>query len=176
MTDALHLRPATQQDLAFLREVYADTRRDELALTEWDEAACDAFVSMQFEAQSRHYHSRFPDASLAVVEQHGKAVGRLWVHQSPQAIHVLDISLVSAHRGQGVGGLCLQQLLDRALALRLPVRLQVEQTNPARRLYERLGFVATEAQGLYLSMEWRANASSDPKTRPQMMEICDEQA
>ena len=35
-----------------------------------------------------------------------------------------------------------------------PVRLHVEPSNPARRLYERLGFTRIADQGLYWLMEW----------------------
>jgi ribosomal protein S18 acetylase RimI-like enzyme len=35
-----------------------------------------------------------------------------------------------------------------------PVRIHVEQFNPAQRLYRRLGFRPVEDQGVYSLMEW----------------------
>ena len=36
-----------------------------------------------------------------------------------------------------------------------PVRIHVERFNPARRLYDRLGFHQTADEGVYLQLEWR---------------------
>ena len=36
-----------------------------------------------------------------------------------------------------------------------PLRIHVERFNPARRLYERLGFRQIEDRGVYLFMQWR---------------------
>jgi ribosomal protein S18 acetylase RimI-like enzyme len=44
--------------------------------------------------------------------------------------------------------------LDEAARDRLPVRLYVEQFNPALRLYQRLGFLPIGEQGIYIHMEW----------------------
>jgi ribosomal protein S18 acetylase RimI-like enzyme len=48
-----------------------------------------------------------------------------------------------ALQGQGIGMLVIQQVLDEAKRSGKPVVLQVLKVNPARRLYERLGFSAT---------------------------------
>ena len=45
--------------------------------------------------------------------------------------------------------------MRRAAELGKPVRLHVEQHNPARHLYERLGFVILEERDFNLYMEWR---------------------
>lgn len=59
-----------------------------------------------------------------------------------EAIPELSIWVRADRRGSGVGGRLLAALLDRAEAAGLPgVSLSVEAGNPARRLYERTGFV-----------------------------------
>jgi hypothetical protein len=48
----------------------------------------------------------------------------------------------------------------------LPVVLHVEPANPARRLYERLGFVARAAEGIHLAMERPAPAGASGPPAP----------
>ena len=68
-----------------------------------------------------------------------------------------DIALLPAWRGRGLGGRCLQALVDQGRAL----GIQVELHNPARRLYERLGFVADGApQGLHQARVRPAQSAS----------------
>lgn len=46
-------------------------------------------------------------------------------------------------------------MLAEARGKNLPVRIHVEQFNPALRLYERLGFTKIHDEGIYHLMEWR---------------------
>jgi ribosomal protein S18 acetylase RimI-like enzyme len=56
----------------------------------------------------------------------------------------LAIAVLPQYIGQGIGALLLARLLDDARALYPAVVLSVRATNPARRLYERLGFVVVD--------------------------------
>lgn len=47
-------------------------------------------------------------------------------------------------QGQGIGTHLVRRVLDEGLGAGLPVTLRVLKGNPARRLYERLGFVVVE--------------------------------
>ncbi len=151
------LRPATDHDRAFLLAVYASTRAEELAQVPWDAATREAFVRQQFAAQEAHYRAHYPQSLLQVIVDDSagapRDIGRLWTDHRPDALHVLDISLLAAARGRGVGTRHLLTLRDEAHARGVPLSIYVEIHNPARRLYERLGFTAAgEPQGLYLRM------------------------
>jgi ribosomal protein S18 acetylase RimI-like enzyme len=52
-------------------------------------------------------------------------------------------------RNRGIGTQLTRIVLEYADMLRLPASLHVEPFNPAKRMYERLGFVVSEARGLY---------------------------
>lgn len=163
------LRPATAADDHFLRQVYAGTRADELALTDWDAARREAFVALQYRAQAAHYQAHWPDAqrSVIVAWQGGVAqdAGRLWLHQRADSIHVLDIALLAAFRGQGIGTGCLQHLMQQAEAGGRALTIYVEAGNPARRLYDRLGFVPVgQPQGVHQHMAWRRVATPSMET------------
>ena len=168
------LRPVDAADNSFLLRVYAGTRVDELALTTWDEATKDAFVRMQYRAQARHYKAHWPGAEHGVitVQQHGvsRDVGRLWLHRRVDTVHVLDIAVLPEWRSRGVGGRVLRHLMDEADASGRALTIYVEAANPARRLYDRLGFQPVgQPDGAHQFMRWR-------HVTMEAMETCNEQA
>lgn len=81
--------------------------------------------------------------------------GRLWVDRSGEVTHVLDITLLPAYRRLGLGTALLRELIDEAEAAGRVLSVHVEQFNPARTLYERLGFVAVTTHGVHVLMERR---------------------
>ena len=149
------LRPIEAADEPFLRQVYASTRADEMALVNWDESQKNAFVNMQFDAQHRSYLNQFPSAQFQIVELDGRPIGRLYVDRRENEIHVIDIALLPEKRNDGIGTALLRSILQEAAAAGRPVRIHVEQFNPALRLYKRLGFSEVGTDGLYFLMEWR---------------------
>ena len=148
------LRPATDGDEDFLREVYGSTRADELAMTPWSDEEKAAFVAWQFAAQAAYYREVYPDASRDVIVVDGADAGRLYVSREETEIRVVDISLLPGFRARGVGTELLNAILAEAAADRKRVTIHVEQHNPARGLYERLGFAPVEDLGVYLRMEY----------------------
>lgn len=152
----MRLRPDTPADRALLRRVYASTREIEMGLVDWPDAQKQAFLDMQFEAQDRHYRGAYPEAAFLVVEHEGVPAGRLVVDRGGDAIHIVDLALLPTHRGQGLGGALLQELIDEGRATRRPVRIYVERSNRARSLYDRLGFVVIGEGDVHHLMEWRA--------------------
>lgn len=142
-------RPMADDDLPFVAELYASTRRDEIAQAGWPPESQAAFLKQQHEAQHSHYSQHFPDAERLIVERGGEPVGRLYLREEGDRRHVIDISLVPECRGQGIGGAILRDVLDQAAELGKGVSIFVEKNNPARRLYDRLGFEPVEDAGVY---------------------------
>lgn len=153
-TGRISLRPIRPEDRAFLARLYATTREAELAQVPWTEPQKAAFLRMQFEAQDRFYRETFPAARFDVIESGSEPIGRLYVDSRQDEIRLIDIALLPEHRGTGLGTALLQQLMDEARAASLPLTLHVEQSNPARHLYERLGFVAQAQDGMHVAMRW----------------------
>ncbi len=142
-------RPMTDGDLPFVAELYASTRREEVAQTGWPAEIQEAFLVQQHEAQHSHYSKHFADAEWLIVERSGEAIGRLYLRDDPEGLHIIDISLVPDSRGQGIGGAILRDVLGQARDLRKGVSIHVEKFNPARHLYQRLGFEVVEDGGVY---------------------------
>jgi GNAT superfamily N-acetyltransferase len=62
--------------------------------------------------------------------------------------------LLPEYRRHGLGTALLEAILDEGARRRLPVSIYVERFNPARALYNRLGFQLIEDQDVYLLMRW----------------------
>ena len=147
------LRPATAADDELLTAIYASTRAEELDLVAWPPGERQAFQQAQFLAQRRDWASRFPGATHDVVELGGQGVGRLVLHVDDARVLVVDVALLPVVRGRGVGTIVLRGVLADADARARPVRLHVESTNRARRLYRRLGFEVVGRGETHLEME-----------------------
>ena len=148
---------ATAADREFLFEVYAASRDSEMALVPWSDEQKQAFLRMQFDAQDRHYRTHYPEARFQVIHHEGQPVGRLYVFEGADEIRIMDIALLPAWRGAGIGSALLRDVLARAGELNRSVTLHVEHNNPARRLYDRLGFRPVSDEGIYVRMQWDFN-------------------
>ena len=151
-TPEVTLRPATDADLEFLLQVYAATRAEELAQVPWSVEQKDAFLRQQFGAQHAWWHEHYIGTTFDLVLVHGEPAGRFYVHHGPTDIRVVDIALLPPYRGTGIGSRLLRELFAEGDAAGKRVSVHVEKFNPARRLYERLGFQEVEDKGLYLLM------------------------
>jgi GNAT superfamily N-acetyltransferase len=149
------LRPVRAEDEEFLRAVYAGTRAEELALVPWDEAQRAAFIRFQFAAQQRFYKSEYPDAEHHVILNNREPVGRLYVDRRAEEIRILDIALLPAHRGLGIGTPLIKALMAEAVGSARPVSIYVDRDGRAQRLFARLGFSAREDNGIQVLMEFR---------------------
>ena len=155
MPPELALRPIEPADRPFLERVYASTRSEELASVPWSELQKAAFLQFQFNAQDQHYRLHYAGARFDVILAAGTAVGRLYVERSEREIRLIDIALLPEHRGAGIGGALLAQLIAEARGERKPITIHVERFNPAQRLYQRLGFRPTGSEtGVYQLMAW----------------------
>jgi ribosomal protein S18 acetylase RimI-like enzyme len=119
----------------------------------WDDTQKEAFLRHQFDAQDVWWRENYAEASFDVIVVEGEPAGRLYVHRGPSEIRIVDIALLPAHRGNGVGTRLLEDLLAEGDASGKSVTIHVERMNPALRLYERLGFALAEDKGVYLFLE-----------------------
>jgi ribosomal protein S18 acetylase RimI-like enzyme len=135
----MNIRPAAQDDLDLLWQFLAMAAYEpEVAV-----AKTIPFVATHLDGWQRPTDFGF------VAETGGQAVGAAWVRQfaaeeSPFFVDddtpEITIGVIDSVRGQGVGHALLRALIAEAAARRVGLCLNVRETNPARRLYERLGF------------------------------------
>lgn len=154
------LRAADDTDISFLAAVYAAAREAELAAVAWTPAARREFLQLQFLLQHRYYREHYADADFLVIEAGGHRLGRLyWCSRGDHAV-LMDISLLPAARGRGLGGALLALLTARADQQGQDITLHVEPANPAKRLYDRHGFQVEADNQVYLRMRRRAGNGS----------------
>jgi ribosomal protein S18 acetylase RimI-like enzyme len=134
------LRPATEAD----REFFFATRRAGFrALVDWDDDVERAKADREFD-----------ELPVQIVLVGGEAVGYLAVLDEHDHLFLDEVVLVERAQGRGLGTELVRALLGDAAERDVPVRLSVLVNNPARRLYERLGFRVTSVEHPRVRMEW----------------------
>lgn len=157
----LVLRALHTADLPWLRELYAQTRADELAAVPWPDAMRRAFLDQQFDLQHRHFIRDADDTAYLAIEHDGAPVGRLYLRRTVDTHWIVDIALDARARGRGWGTALLRAVQADAQARGADVALHVLYHNPrARSLYARLGFVVEDEGDTHARMRWRAAAVS----------------
>lgn len=147
-------RAPSEGDADFLARLYASTRPDLHSATA-DPAFVAALPGMAQRLQGADYRRRFPDADYLLIERGGAACGRIVLDAAPAALRLVDIALLPAARGQGLGRHILRALQRCAAGAGLPLTLSVHHANPdARRLYESLGFRGTASDDGAMQMMW----------------------
>jgi ribosomal protein S18 acetylase RimI-like enzyme len=134
------IRPAKAADIDLLWQA--------LAIASYEPSAAAA-RAIPLVAAHLHAWPRAGDFGV-VAEQQGQFAGAAWARQYTLAedpsFYVdantpeLSIGVAAAARGQGIGQALLAALIAEACARRLGLCLNVRDTNPAIRLYERNGF------------------------------------
>ena len=152
----LRHRPATREDEPFLQRLFASARASIFAALPLPEEQKLAFIAMQYRARQQHYRAQFPEPDETVLEKDGEPVGALILHRGSEVWRILDISVLEEVRNRGIGTHALNQVLLEAPR---SVALSVEAHNPAKRLYERLGFRDVDSDGIFVEM---IHPSTDP--------------
>jgi len=110
------------------------------------------------EQRTRFFASTDP-ATHRIIELDGRPVGCLAVRWLPDQVKLDRILLLPAHQNRGIGTHLVREVVAKAGVAGLPVRLRVFRVNPARRLFECLGFVATGETETHVLMEHAVDRS-----------------
>ena len=138
------LRLATASDVEFLYNLLKVALGPyvELVFGPWNEE----------EERAKFFEATRP-GEHQIVERAGEPIGCLKVQRSSSEFKLNRVFLLPAFQGRGIGSELVRDLLIEAHSAGLPVRLRVFKINPARRLYERLGFVVTGETEFHVNME-----------------------
>jgi GNAT superfamily N-acetyltransferase len=133
LTKQISFRPTTAEDPAFLYDLHRAAMQHYVAQTwGWDEAW-----------QRNYFQQQFNPEECQIITFQGKDVGVVSVIKGETEVFLKFIEVLPEYQNQGVGTAVIQSILEKAHHTGHPVCLQVLRVNPARSLYERLGFLIT---------------------------------
>jgi ribosomal-protein-alanine N-acetyltransferase len=146
--DDVTIRTATATDLPFIYRCDLAYMR-EFAPNEavgWAVA-----IDRQLKTWTENLHRLF------IIEVAGEAVGdTLWTPETdaPGKAVIITIHIVEKFRRRGLAKQVLEKAIEDARVNGYPIMtLQVDKKNPAKKLYEAMGFVYTHEDEVYLSYE-----------------------
>jgi GNAT superfamily N-acetyltransferase len=143
---AYSLRDATQRDFEFLYSLNVQTMKSYVEQTwGWDDAD-----------QLARFGAAFDPTNRKIIVSDGQDVGVVAVEKSPRGVFIALVQIAPQWQRRGIGTQVIEDIMNAARMRGLPTRLQVLKVNPARRLYERLGFHLVEETQTHYVMEFRA--------------------
>jgi ribosomal protein S18 acetylase RimI-like enzyme len=156
MPPPLLLRPAADADDAFTQALYASTRADLQQLPLPPEQLAQ-LIAMQQRVHEAGQRSAYPNAEILILEHAACAAGRAVLAPLGSNWRLVELAVLPAMRGRGLGAALLAALQERARAHGASIGLAVLRSNAAAvRLYERAGFTIAGGNELQHQMVWRA--------------------
>jgi ribosomal protein S18 acetylase RimI-like enzyme len=126
------VRPALADDFDFCADLYFGEM--ERTIRE---------LNLDFAKQATNLRQRWDAQQVRIITLDGADIG--WVQSmiEDDALFLGQLFVAPAHQGRGIGTTIVQRLIEEAACDRRAVTLGVVKTNPALRLYQRLGFRTT---------------------------------
>lgn len=138
----VRLRPARADDANWCVQSYSQ----EVAATERtldDQARAEKIA---------RFKSRLEVEHVRIIARGDRNVGWMQLEPGDEQIFIVQLFVDGPLRNGGIGTAALHLLLADADANHLKIRLGVRKTNPARRLYPRLGFITFDEDDRKLYM------------------------
>jgi ribosomal protein S18 acetylase RimI-like enzyme len=154
MLEGMELRREEPDDAAFLKQLFYAVRSPEFGAAGWPEEQMRDFLAIQERMQWTHYDRTYKRLERWIAEKNGRPIGRLYLATEPDALRVVEISIMPEDRGRGLGRELLRGVLEQASAAGLDVVLSVDRGNPAEDLYRRMGFETVRDEGMKTGMRW----------------------
>jgi len=133
-------RPETAEDEPFLRRLIMQTITEQLMASSWPEPMREHLLGIQYTAR-RAAHADLPGRESRIISVDGEDVGWLVVADLEDEVRLVEIMVLSEHRGKGIGSASIDEVLAAAARAGKPARLNVDVLNSrAIALYQRLGF------------------------------------
>jgi GNAT superfamily N-acetyltransferase len=113
-------------------------------LSGWDDAA-----------QAEKFARQFVLAEVRVIVVDGRDVGYLQAAEESDALLLKELHVAAPFQNRGIGTAVLRRLFAEAERMGKPMTVGVVKFNPARGLYERLGFrtVGDDAHKFYMKRD-----------------------
>jgi GNAT superfamily N-acetyltransferase len=149
-----YLRPCTPADDPFLAVVFSTTWADQVAALP-NQNLAQHVLRIQHIAQERRFAVAYPGHERYVVVSGDEPVGRLYLQPSADVVHIVDLTLMPAHRSRGLATRIVHDLCDQAALDGRRVSVLVSRLHPrVADLVRSLGFAQTSQDDLETLFEW----------------------
>jgi ribosomal protein S18 acetylase RimI-like enzyme len=142
---AFHLRAATDQDLSFAR-------------TLTHEAMSRYYAQYGLLWSNDGFDVAWADRENWLICRDDSVLGFISLSRDSKALYIRELHLLDGCRKQGAGSWVLEQMALKACRQGL-LRLTVFKTNPARRLYQRMGLSIVGEEDCFWRMERECRSS-----------------
>jgi len=151
------LRIARNEDTPFLSALFFERNAPRFASLGWDDLQLRSILQMQYRARAKGYAEQFADLKdFVILDSKQQPIGELLLHEAAGEIRIVDVCISSSKQGRGVATRLLRELQQEAIVKEATITLRVDHENPARRLYQRLGFQKITGDALQIEMQWIA--------------------
>lgn len=140
------LRPARPKDFDYCARLYFEGMDDIIK-----------GLNLNMHAQVAGFRQRWDVNRVRIITLDGTDIGWLQSFVKGDALYLGQLFVDGALRRQGIGTEVVKGLIEEAARAGHAVTLGVVRTNPAVRLYERLGFRTThdDERKFYMRRDWR---------------------
>jgi len=130
----IDFRHAADGDVDFLYALHVATMKEYVDQTwGWD----DAF-------QESVFRKNYIPAEIQIITLAGKDVGMISLEERAEDVFLRVIEIHPKYQQQGLGTTIIRQIIADATHHKKRVSLRVLKVNPAKRLYDRFGFLVIE--------------------------------
>ena len=144
MTIAFELRPSASSDIGFCWPIYRDSMKPLTEeISQWNETA-----------QQKIVEQAVSHAGTSIMRAEKADVGWLQVEETKNVVMLRQIFVLPAMRNRGLGTSFLNWMKERADRKRKDLTLDVMNNNPARHLYDRLGFKIVTTANSKITMRY----------------------
>ena len=149
----IELRQTTADDVDFLWDTFRISMKDYITQTrgEWNE--------QREESQFRH---QLDLSAAQVIRSNDFEVGFIMAPIKDSAREIHTICVVPEHQNRGIGTEVIRRAIAQAREQKISLYLSVLKVNPARRLYERLGFGVIEETKHHFRKKFHGASASEP--------------
>ena len=145
--EQIHFRPAAESDIDFLYALHVATMKEYVDKTwGWD----DTF-------QEAVFRKNYVPAEIQVITFAEKDMGMLSLEERVEDVFLRAIEIHPDYQGQGIGTAIIQKIIVEGTLKMKPVFLHVLKVNPAKKLYERLGFSVVNETPTHFQMRTSLN-------------------
>ena len=144
----IDFRKINKDDYNFLWKLNVDLFKNYvIQIWGWDE-----------EWQRKHFDNNFDVGNGNIIVFENQDIGLLRIVENPEFTFIASILIIDKFQNRGIGTHIICELIESA---KKPIELRVLNLNPARKLYERLGFIVRSKTETHTNMRFDKKIKSN---------------